>query len=440
VSETDIFIGFGLTILFAVGCQIVAQRVRIPAIVLLLPVGFLAGHFIHAMNPAKSLGAAFSPLVALAVAIVLFDGGLDLEFRELEGHHQRVVRRLLYLGIPITWAGATLLAGSLLGLSDGAAVMLGAIVIVSGPTVVAPLLVSARPGRRVSLILGWEGTMIDPFGAIIGALVFQAVVHHTRTGHGREILAFLRSIGVGALGGVIGAAVLWLLLSKVRLSGVLATEAILAVVVGTAAICDAARADSGLIAAIVMGVALANLPGIDLPEDRKFFRTIVQLVIGVLFISISATVTASSVRSVLGPTLVLVVGLVFVVRPLVAAVSTLRTPLTWRERAFIGWMDPRGIVAASTAASFGAPLAAAGVSGANKLVPATFLVIVGTVTLYGLTAAPVARLLGLHESSDEVPGEDEPPDLPADFGTVLSSEEDRHDHHHEDHGSHEDQP
>ena len=292
--------------------------------------------------------------------------------------------------------------------------MLGAIIVVSGPTVVAPLLTAARPGRRVSLILGWEGTTIDPFGAIIGALAFQAIVNHTQTGHGREILAFLRSIGVGALGGVVGAAVLWLLLSKLRLSGVIATEAILAVVVGTAALCDAWRADTGLIAAIVMGVALANLPGIDLPEDRKFFRTIVQLVIGVLFISISATVTPSSVRAVLGPTLLLLLGLVVIVRPLVAAVSTLRTPLSVRERAFIGWMDPRGIVAASTAASFGAPLAAAGIAGADKLVPATFLVIVGTVTLYGLQRPPRSPgFSGLHEAAEGASTEDEPPDLPA---------------------------
>ena len=315
MSTSDIFVGFGLTVLFAVGCQIVAARLRLPAIILLLPVGFVAGHFITAMNPEKSLGSAFSPLVALAVAVILFDGGLDLVFRELKGHSQRVVRRLLYLGVPITWAAASLLSWPLLSLSGQAAVMLGAIVIVSGPTVVAPLLEAARPGRRVSLILGWEGVTIDPVGAIVGALVFQGLIHGVHVGGGKEVQAFLGSIGVGALGGTIGTAVLWLLLSKVGLSGVLATEAILAVVVGTAAICDSQRDDTGLIAAIVMGVAFANLPGLNLPEDRRFFRTIVQLVIGLLFISISATVTTSSVRAVLWPTLALLAGLVLVVGP-----------------------------------------------------------------------------------------------------------------------------
>ena len=412
MSETDIFIGFGLTILLAVGCQIVSNRVGLPAIILLLPAGFVAGHYLSEMNLEKTFGSAFSPMVGLAVAIILFDGGLDLNFRELEGHSQRVVRRLLYVGIPVTWAGATLLVWPLLGLSSQAAVMLGAIVIVSGPTVVAPVLAAARPGRRVSLILGWEGTTIDPIGAIIGALVFQALVNHVQPGHGEAILAFLRSIGTGALGGAVGTAALWLLLNKLRLRGPMATQAIVATVVGTAALCDALRSDTGLIAAIVMGVALANLPVIDLPEDRQFFKTIVQLVIGLLFISISAGVTTKSVGAVLWPTLGIIAGLVLVVRPAVAAVSTLRTSLSRRERAFIGWMDPRGIVAASTAATFGAPLATAGIAGANKLLPATFVVIVGTVTVYGLSGAPVARLLGLAEAAEEEPAGSPLPDEP----------------------------
>ncbi len=272
--------------------------------------------------------------------MILFDGGLDLNFRDLEGHSQRVVRRLLTYGSLITWAGAGLLGWLVLGLSGPAAIMLGAILIVSGPTVVTPILEAARPGRRVSLILGWEGVTIDPIGAIIGALVFQGLINHVQLGRGDELLAFLRSLGVGAVGGICGTIILWLLLNKVRLHGPLATEAILATVVGVAALCDAYRDDTGLIAAIVMGVALANLSSLELPEDREFFKTVVQLVIGILFISISATVATSKLELVLGPTLLLVAGLVLVVRPLVAACATSRTALSTRERAFIGWMDP----------------------------------------------------------------------------------------------------
>lgn len=401
MTSSQIFIGLGVTVGLAIGCQVVASRFRLPAIILLLPAGFAAGALTTTVNPNKLFGSTFSALVSLAVAIVLFDGGLELELRELEGHSQRVVRRLLYLAVTVTWAGAAGFALLLLGLSAKAAVMLGAILIVSGPTVVAPLLQLARPGRRLTTILGWEGTTIDPVGAIIGVLVFQALTTGAYPHFGREALKFFGNIGIGLLGGAIGTAVLWLLLRRLRISGVLATEITLGTVVVVAASCNALRDDTGLVAAIAMGVALANLPGMDKPEDRPFFQTIVQLVIGLLFVSISATVTPASLRGVVLPSVGLVACLVLVVRPLVAAVATVRTRLPWRERAFIGFMDPRGIVAASTAATFAAPLTRAGIGGANKLLPATFLVIVGTVAVYGLGAVPVARALGLTETSGD---------------------------------------
>ena len=403
MTTSEIFVGLGLLLALAVGCQIAATTLRIPAIVLLLPVGFIAGASTDSVDPTELFGAAFSPMVSLAVAVILFEGALDLNVNELEGHSQRVVRRLILWGVPITWAGAGLLAWLLLELSSSAAVMLGAILIVSGPTVVAPLLERARPGRRLTTILGWESTTIDPIGAIIGALVFQAL--RTRVGFrpGTELLEFAGNVTLGVLGGAVGALVLWLLLEKLHLTGVLATEATIATVVAVAAACDALRADTGLIAAIVMGAAVANLPGMKSPEDRPFFRTMVQLIIGLLFISISASVSPSSLQGVWWQSIALVACLIVVVRPLVAAATTVRTDLTGRERVFIGLMDPRGIVAASTAATFAAPLAELEIVGADDLLPVTFLVIVGTVTFYGLAAAPAARLLGLSRSEDRAP-------------------------------------
>jgi NhaP-type Na+/H+ or K+/H+ antiporter len=395
MTESEIFIGLGLLLALAVGCQIIAVALHLPAIVILLPVGFIAGGLTDSIDPMRLFGSAFTPMVGLAVAVILFEGGLDLRLDELEIHSHRVLRRLVLWGVPVTWAGAGLFAWALLDLSGRAALMLGAVLIVSGPTVVAPLLERARPGQRLTSLLNWEGTTIDPIGAIIGALVFHALSSGVGLEVGTELLGFIGSLGLGLLGGAVGSAVLWLLLDRLKLTGVLATEATIATVVVAAAVCNAFRDDTGLIAAIAMGVAVANLPGTKSPEDRPFFRTMVQLIIGLLFISISATVTPSSLRDVLWPALALVAGLILVVRPLVAAAATVGTQLGWRERVFIGMMDPRGIVAASTAATFAAPLAEAGVAGAEDLLPATFLVIVGTVTIYGLAAAPAARLLGL---------------------------------------------
>jgi hypothetical protein len=180
-----------------------------------------------------------------------------------------------------------------------------------------------------------------------------------------------------------------------RLGEVLGTTAQLAAVIAVAAACDVLRDDTGLIAAIVMGLAAANLRGFDIPARRPFFETLVQLIIGLLFISISATVTPASLRHLVLPTIALVAVLVLITRPLVAWAATLRTDLARGERAFIGWMNPRGIIAAATASTFAPALSAAGVAGAQKILPVTFLVIVLTVTLYGLSAAPVARRLGV---------------------------------------------
>jgi NhaP-type Na+/H+ or K+/H+ antiporter len=331
----------------------------------------------------------------LSVAVILYDAGLSLDMRKLKGHTRKVVIRLIVLGVLITTALAASVAAPLLGMSRGAALMLGIILVVSGPTVVGPLLSFVRPTERVQQVLIWEGSLIDPVGGILGALVFHGVVASTSKGPGSQLAQFAASVGVGVAGGVIGTALLWLLLRKLRLGEVLGTTAQLAAVIAVAAACDVIREDTGLIAAIFMGLALANRRGFDIPSRRPFFETLVQLIIGVLFISISATVTPASLRHLLLPTLALVAVLVLLARPIVAFASTLRTDLTKGERAFIGWMAPRGIVAAATASTFAAGLVAKGIGGAGKILPATFVVIVATVTLYGLTAVPAARRLGV---------------------------------------------
>lgn len=396
MSTDQVLLGVGLIVVLAVGSQVLASRLRIPALIILLPAGFTAGALTTDVNPQRLLGAAFSPLVSLAVAVILYDAGLALERGKVTGRARRVVPRLVIWGVPVTMAFAAVSAGPLLGMSAGAAVMTGAILVVSGPTVVGPLLAFVRPSDRLHRILSWEGSLIDPVGATLGAVVFDAVLESsTHGGFGHPLGLFLLSIATGIAGAVVGVAVLWLCLCKLELGDVLGTTAQLACVVGIAAACDIVRDDAGLIAAIVMGLAVANLRAFNVPARRPFFETLVQLIIGVLFVSISATVTPASLSHLVLPTLGLVAVLVLVTRPLVAFLATIRTELTRGERAFIGWMAPRGIVAAATASTFGAELAARHVGGAAKILPVAFLVIVATVAIYGLTAVPVARRLGV---------------------------------------------
>jgi NhaP-type Na+/H+ or K+/H+ antiporter len=395
VTTNQILTGVGLILVLAVGSQVLASRLRIPAIILLLPAGFVAGAVTTDVNPQRLLGPAFQPLVSLAVAVILYDAGLGLNLRHLHGHTRRIVTRLIAAGVPITAAFAAVFAALLVGMSQRAALMTGVILVVSGPTVVGPLLGFIHPTERLQRVLIWEGSLIDPVGGILGAVVFHAVLASTRRGIGYQFGQFLIGIGTGVAGGVVGVAVLWFLLRKLRLGEVLGTTSQLATVVAIAAACDIVRDDAGLIAAVIIGVAMANMRGFDIPSRRPFFEALVQLIIGVLFVGISATVTPQSLRHLILPTLGLVAVLVLITRPLVAQLATLGTDTTTGERWFTGWMAPRGIVAAATASTFSAGLAAHGIGGAAKILPVTFLVIVATVALYGLTAAPVARRLGV---------------------------------------------
>ena len=395
MTTNQILTGVGLILALAVGSQVLASRLRIPAIIILLPVGFTAGAITTDVNPQDLLGAAFQPLVSLAVAVILYDAGMALDLRKLHGHTRRVVVRLIAIGVPVTLAFGAVFAGLLLGMSGKAALMLGAILVVSGPTVVGPLLVFVRPTERLQRVLSWEGSLINPVGGILGAVVFHAVLASTRQGFGYQLAQFLAGVCVGLAGGIAGTALLWLLLRKLRLGEVLGTNAQLAAVIAVAAGCDILRDDAGLIAAIVMGLAVANLRGFDVPARRPFFETLVQLIIGVLFISISATVTPASLHHLVLPALGLIAVLVLITRPLVALLATVRTDMTTGERRFTGWMAPRGIVAAATASTFSAALVAKNIGGAAKILPVTFLVIVVTVAVYGLTAVPVARRVGV---------------------------------------------
>ncbi|MET9619688.1 cation:proton antiporter [Streptomyces sp. NPDC006464] len=397
MTDDEILLGLALTVVLATGSQILASKLRVPALIILLPVGFAAGAVTDIVHPDKLLGPDFSNLVSLSVAVILYDAGLGLDLRKLAHHTRGIVGRLLVYGVLLTFLVTGTVAPAMFGMPLRVAAMLGMILVVSGPTVVGPILDFVRPSDKVRRILIWEGTLTDPIGAILGALTFHAVAssHQVDIGRGYQLGQFAISLAFGLAGGVVGTALLWFTLRTLRLGETLGTLAQLAIVIGVSAGCDVLRDDTGLIAAIVAGLAVANIRGFDMPSRRPFFETLVQLIIGLLFISISSTVTPASLVPVLLPALGLIAILVLVVRPLVAFGAAAHTDLTRGERAFVGWMDPRGIVAAATASAFSAGLVERGVAGAAKILPATFLVIVGTVLLYSLTAAPMARRLGV---------------------------------------------
>jgi NhaP-type Na+/H+ or K+/H+ antiporter len=402
VTTDDILLGIGLVLVLAVSCQLLAPRLRIPAIVLLLPAGFVAGIATDDVNPDNLLGDLYQPLVSIAVGVILFEAGLGLVFgRGGVGGHGPVLR-LVTVGGAVTWAGVAAAVALLFGdLSSGLALLIGAILVVSGPTVVLPLLAFIRPAPRIRSVLRWEGVLIDPIGALLGVFVFHAVSAGAGVAAAWRPGQFVLALCIGGLIGAGAAAVLWLLLRAFEEEPQLAALATLMVVVAAVVGADLLREDSGFVAATVMGIAFANQRFLsparrtDLSSTLQFHQTLVPLLIGVLFVLISASVSPDDVADVLPEALGLVAVMVLLVRPVSVLLSTWRSRLTWRERAFAGWMAPRGIVAGATASAFGLQLAQDDVAGADEVLPIVFVVIFTTVVVYGLTAPVVARALGV---------------------------------------------
>ncbi len=348
------------------------------------------------VHPDALFGATFQPLVSIAVGLILFEAGLRLRLRDLEGGTRRVVLRLLPLGTVLTVVGVTLATKVLFGVSWGTAVVLGAVLVVSGPTVVLPLLAFVRPSERVRTPLKWEGVLIDPIGALLGVLAFHAVKAGATGDAPLHLGSLAGSLAVGAAIGVLGAVVLWVLLRGIqRDAPAQSVAAALLCVVGAIVAADLLREDAGFVAATAMGIALANRRELDVTRVLEFQSTVVHLIIGLLFVLISASVSPATVGRLLPEGIALVAVMVLVIRPLVVALGTRGSDLHREERAFMAWLAPRGIVAAATASAFGPQLAQAGVGGADKILPIAFIAIFGTVVVYGLTAAPVAKRLGL---------------------------------------------
>ena len=402
LSPQQLLLAAVLVVGLATLCAALAPKLRVPSLLLLLPAGFLLGLFAPQFRMDQVLGGAFPVIVDLMVAVILFQGGLELGTIKLQHTDRAVVRRLIWIGAPLTWIAGSLLAHYVLGLSWPLAILLGAILIVSGPTVVTPILNFARPQARVRGILMWEGTMLDPIGGIFAIVVFQVVRLSTQDSPldaiASLILSFAVAIGVAAVGMVVAV----LACKATRGNATVSTQVLLGTVIASAAFADFLADESGLLTALLMGVAarpIAKRLNTSIDAAMPFFDTIVAFGLGILFISIAALVPSPEVAQVALPAIGMALLLIFIARPVVATLCTRGAGLSRNQRVFVAWMDPRGIVAAATASSVSATLVAANVPGAEELLPAAFIIIAVTVTIYGLTAAPVAKALGVRDET-----------------------------------------
>ncbi len=375
--------------------QWLAWRFKLPSILLLLTFGFLAGPVFHLLHPDELLGTTLFPIVSLSVAVILFEGGLTLTLRELR-QIGRQLWPLVSVGVLVGWVLGTAGAYFLLGFSRPIAILTGALLVVTGPTVVLPLLRLVRPKGRAGVLAKWEGILNDPIGVLLAVLVFEAILGGSwKEGAASGLLGFLETFGIGTLLGLAGAGVLVVLMRAYHVPDFLQSPATLMLVLAVYAASDLVQPESGLFSVTVMGVALANQRFVEVKHIIEFKENLRVLLIGSLFIILAARIKLEDLTVLGWGSVLFVLALVFIVRPATVFLSMLGSKLTWKEQAFLAWMAPRGIVAAATASVFAIRLAEEGYPEADRLLPVVFLVIVSTVALYGLTATPVARWLGI---------------------------------------------
>ena len=377
-----------------VGLIVLAERLSIPSIALLLLGGVLLGPEVLGWVHPDALGHGLETVVALAVAVILFEGGLTLD---LIGYRRasQAIKRMLTVGVLITWMGSTLGAYLLLGVSFRLALLAGALVIVTGPTVISPLLRRIGVKDRVHHTLYWEAVLIDAVGVFIAVLCYEWVTPGSGGGvHGPLIAFFLRVLlggGVGFVGGLALAIILRLdLVSRDHTNIVVLTGAVLLF-----GICDELMAESGILAVIVAGLTVRVFRPPQLSRLKRFKLELTELGIGLLFILLSARLDVEQFTQMGTSLIALVAVVVFVLRPLNIGVSTWGQSYTLREKVFLSWIAPRGIVAAAMASLFALKLEALGLGNAQVLQTFTFAVIGTTVLLQGFTAGWVARLLRL---------------------------------------------
>ncbi len=373
-------------------CQYLAYRMKIPAILPLLVTGILIGPVFGVLDADAMFGDLLFPIVSLSVAIILFEGALTLRLADLSGHGV-MVRNLCTIGALVTWLTVTLAAEATLGLSWQIAFLFGALVTVTGPTVIMPMLRSIRPTSRVANILRWEGIIIDPIGALLAVLVFEFVVasqdalQHTLMAFGMALLSGL-SIGA-AVGYGLGVA-----LRNNWLPHYLVNTAVLTIILAAFALSNLLAHESGLLTVTVAGMILTNMRDVEVEDILEFKETLSVLLISALFILLATRIELASIVDLGGGVIVLLAVILFVSRPLSVWASSFSSGLRWQEVALLSWIAPRGIVAAAVSALFALQMESQGYSEAAILVPLVFLVIVVTVVLQSLTSATMAKLLG----------------------------------------------
>lgn len=380
--------------LLSIGCQYFAYKIRLPAILPLLIVGIVIGPVFGVLNADDLFGDLLFPVVSLSVAIILFEGSLTLRFNDIAGHGN-MVRNLCSIGVLVTWLVAATAAHYSLDLTWQLSFLFGALVTVTGPTVIVPMLRTVRPKTNLANILRWEGIIIDPIGALLAVLVFEFIVASQETAITHTLIAFGKTIGIGSVLGLASGYLLGISIRKELIPHYLLNTAVLTIILGVFAASNYVAHESGLLAVTITGMVLANMKDVDVEDILEFKETLSVLLISGLFILLATRLNLQSVIDVGWGSIIVLAAIMFVARPLAVLASSVGTGLKLNELALLSWIAPRGIVAAAVSALFSLKLEDIGYEGAGIVVPIVFMVIIATVVVQSLTSRTVASLLGV---------------------------------------------
>ena len=397
MEDTILLLVVGVAVAGVFG-QWLGWRLKLPAIIPLLVIGAVAGPIAGIVKPSVALGDVMRPAIGMAVAIIVFEGGLNLNLRELRSAGSGVLR-LVAVALPLNWIFGALAARFVAGMSWPVATLVGAILVVTGPTVIMPLLRQAKLEPRSAAFLKWEAIVNDPIGATVTLLVLSFLTLSTTMSTSEAIfrLAWRTLVGasIAILLGLVVPFGIRTLFRRDLAPEYLKTPILLAGALGVYAAGEAVQPETGLIGATLFGVVLANIDVTGLQELRRFKEALTVFLVSGLFILLTANIDRQTVMMLSWPIAATTAAILFVARPLAIGLATIGAKVSWSERLLVGWIGPRGVVAAAIAGVAGERLAAAGYQDARLVLPLVFAVIASTVLLHGLSLAPLARRLGL---------------------------------------------
>ncbi|MBN6205934.1 sodium:proton antiporter [Ralstonia pickettii] len=382
--------------LLGIGSQWLAWRYRMPAIVVMAIAGLLIGPIFGVINPEEHFGSLYSPLISVAVAIILFEGSLNLNFHELRDVGKPIFR-ISTIGAFIAWILGSLTAHYIAGLSWAVAFVIGGLFIVTGPTVIMPLLRQSKLKSRVAKILKWEGIVVDPIGALLAVFAFEIIVFITADDpDGTKLfLFFAASLFAIFIGWICGKGLGWLFETG-YIPEFLKSPAVIVVVIFCFTAADMIMHETGLLSVTAMGITLANMGISSISDMRHFKENISVLLISTIFIMLTASLEVETLLRIFSPNIIgYVLLMMFAVRPLSIFLSTIGTGLSFNEKALVGWIAPRGIVALTVSGYFASILLEAGYEDAEILTTLTFALVFFTVVCHGFSIGWLSKKLDL---------------------------------------------